>query len=160
MAGHTVSRKWKLSLTAWMFKSWLTIWARRKMYNEREGLCFSGESTEQKSRELPLKNPRMQTHAGRSGQAGPGQNNYTGQTKLQSTQSKRPKSRSHEDQSSALSCFNFLCATVHHEQGSPNYRGFTIILRYTTLGTIPVDEWSARRRDLYLTTHTTHNRQP
>ena len=28
-----------------------------------------------------------------------------------------------------------------------------------TLGKIPLDEWSARRRDLYLTTHNTHNRQ-
>ena len=28
-----------------------------------------------------------------------------------------------------------------------------------TLGKTPLDEWSARRRDLYLTTHNTHNRQ-
>jgi len=32
------------------------------------------------------------------------------------------------------------------------YRGFTIILRR-------MDAWSARRRDLYLTAHNTHNRQ-
>jgi hypothetical protein len=31
--------------------------------------------------------------------------------------------------------------------------------RHTTLGRTPLDEWSARRRDLYLTTHITHNRQ-
>jgi hypothetical protein len=31
--------------------------------------------------------------------------------------------------------------------------------RRTTFGRIPLDEWSARRRDLYLTTHETHNRQ-
>ena len=31
--------------------------------------------------------------------------------------------------------------------------------RRTTVGTTPLDEWSARRRDLYLTTHDTHNRQ-
>ena len=31
--------------------------------------------------------------------------------------------------------------------------------RRTTVGTTPLDEWSARRRDLYLTTHNTHNRQ-
>ena len=31
--------------------------------------------------------------------------------------------------------------------------------RRTTFGITPVDEWSARRRDLYLTTHNTHNRQ-
>ena len=29
----------------------------------------------------------------------------------------------------------------------------------TTVGRTPRDEWSARRRDLYLTTHDTHNRQ-
>ena len=28
-----------------------------------------------------------------------------------------------------------------------------------TVGRAPLDEWSARRRDLYLTTHDTHNRQ-
>jgi hypothetical protein len=29
-----------------------------------------------------------------------------------------------------------------------------------TLARTPLDEWSARRRDLYLTTHITHNGQP
>jgi hypothetical protein len=32
-----------------------------------------------------------------------------------------------------------------------HYRGFTITLRHTTLGRTPLDEWSARRRDLYWT---------
>ena len=31
--------------------------------------------------------------------------------------------------------------------------------RRTTVDRTPLDEWSARRRDLYLTTHNTHNRQ-
>ena len=31
--------------------------------------------------------------------------------------------------------------------------------RRTTVGRTPLDEWSARRRDLNLTTHNTHNRQ-
>jgi hypothetical protein len=31
--------------------------------------------------------------------------------------------------------------------------------RRTTFGSSPLDEWFARRRDLYLTTHNTHNRQ-
>ena len=31
--------------------------------------------------------------------------------------------------------------------------------RPTIVGRTPLDEWSARRRDLYLTTHNTHNRQ-
>jgi len=34
-----------------------------------------------------------------------------------------------------------------------------ISLRHTTLGRTPLDEWPARRSDLYLTTHNTHNRQ-
>jgi len=38
-------------------------------------------------------------------------------------------------------------------------RGFMIILRHTTMGRTPLDEWSARRRDLYLTIHDTHKRQ-
>jgi len=31
--------------------------------------------------------------------------------------------------------------------------------RRTTVGRTPLDEWSARHRDLYLTSHNTHNRQ-
>ena len=31
--------------------------------------------------------------------------------------------------------------------------------RSTTVGRTPLDEWSARRRNLYLTTHNTHNKQ-
>jgi hypothetical protein len=34
-----------------------------------------------------------------------------------------------------------------------------ITLRHTILGRTPLDECSARRRDLYLKTHNTHNRQ-
>ena len=33
------------------------------------------------------------------------------------------------------------------------------IQRLTTVGKTTLDEWSARRRDLYLTTHNTHNRK-
>jgi len=40
---------------------------------------------------------------------------------------------------------------------------FTRFLDHTqrriTVGRTPLDEWSARRRDLYLTTHNTHNEQ-
>ena len=32
-------------------------------------------------------------------------------------------------------------------------------VKHTTLGRTPLDEWSARRRDLYLTKHNTHKRQ-
>jgi hypothetical protein len=38
-------------------------------------------------------------------------------------------------------------------------RGIAITLRHTILGKTPLDEWSARRRDLYLTTQNTHYRQ-
>jgi hypothetical protein len=34
-----------------------------------------------------------------------------------------------------------------------------IHLRHTTVGRTPLDEGPARRRDLYLTSHNTHNRQ-
>jgi hypothetical protein len=39
------------------------------------------------------------------------------------------------------------------------FRGFTITFIHTTLGMTPLDEGSARRRDLYLTTHNTHKKQ-
>jgi hypothetical protein len=40
------------------------------------------------------------------------------------------------------------------------FRGFTITLfRHTTFGRTPLDEGPARHRELYLTTHNTHNRQ-
>ena len=41
----------------------------------------------------------------------------------------------------------------------PHYRSFTITLRHTTIDRTPLDEWSARRRDFYLTTHNTHWRR-
>ena len=40
------------------------------------------------------------------------------------------------------------------------FRGFTTTLfKLTTVGRTPLDEGPARHRDLYLTTHNTHNRQ-
>jgi len=42
--------------------------------------------------------------------------------------------------------------------GPPQYWGFTIALRHSTFGRTPLDEWPARRRDLYLTTHNTHKK--
>jgi len=32
--------------------------------------------------------------------------------------------------------------------------------RRTAIGKTPLDEWSPRSRDLYLTTHNTHNKHP
>jgi hypothetical protein len=43
--------------------------------------------------------------------------------------------------------------------GPPHYRGFTITLRHTTICRIHLDERSAIRSDLYLTTYNAHNRQ-
>jgi hypothetical protein len=40
----------------------------------------------------------------------------------------------------------------------PLYRGFTITFRYITFVRTPLNEWSTRRKDLYLTTQNTHNR--
>jgi len=39
-----------------------------------------------------------------------------------------------------------------------HYRGFMITIRHTTLGRTPLDERSAQRRGLYLTTNKTHKR--
>jgi hypothetical protein len=55
--------------------------------------------------------------------------------------------------------FVSIGATAPRGPRPPHYQGFTITLRHTTLGRTPLYEWSARRRDLYLTTHNTHNRQ-
>jgi len=39
-------------------------------------------------------------------------------------------------------------------------QGFAITLtRHTTLGVTPLDDWSARRRELFLITHKNHKRQ-
>jgi hypothetical protein len=42
--------------------------------------------------------------------------------------------------------------------GFPHYQVFTTALRHTTRRRIPLDGWSAQRRDLFLTTHDTHKR--
>ena len=43
--------------------------------------------------------------------------------------------------------------------GPSHYRGFKITLRHTPFGKTPLGEWSAWRRDLYLTTYITHKTQ-
>ena len=40
------------------------------------------------------------------------------------------------------------------------WRGFVVTLRHTTPDRTTLDEWSARHRDLYLTTSNTHKRHP
>jgi len=53
----------------------------------------------------------------------------------------------------------FHGATGPTGSGPPHYRVFTITLRHATLCRTPLDEWSARHTDLYLTTHNTHKTQ-
>jgi hypothetical protein len=60
--------------------------------------------------------------------------------------------------SGCIVCFRGFAAKLRAMASS-----FTRFLDHTqrraTVGRIPLDEWSARRRDLYLTTHNTQNRQ-
>jgi len=54
----------------------------------------------------------------------------------------------------------FFGAATQHGSCSPHSWGFLdYTQRRTTVGRTPLDEWSARRRDLCLTTHNNHNRQ-
>jgi hypothetical protein len=60
----------------------------------------------------------------------------------------------------------FVCLSLCYWRDSPQWArasSFTRLLYHTqrraTIGRTPLDEWSARRRGLYLTTHNTHNRQ-
>jgi hypothetical protein len=55
--------------------------------------------------------------------------------------------------------FLFHGARAHCWPGPPHYRSFKITLNHTTLGRTLLDEWSARHRDLYLTTHNNQNRE-
>jgi len=55
--------------------------------------------------------------------------------------------------------FIFHGTTEPSDPRPPHYWGFTITLRHTTVDKTPLDEWPARRRDLCLTTHNTHNRK-
>jgi len=55
--------------------------------------------------------------------------------------------------------FIFFPYSMSARPGPPCYRGFTITFRNTTFGRTPLVEWSAQRRDLYLTTHYTQNRE-
>jgi hypothetical protein len=54
--------------------------------------------------------------------------------------------------------FFYRGVTVTGGPRPPHCRGYMITIRHTTLGRPPMDERPARCRDLYLTTHNTHNR--
>ena len=51
--------------------------------------------------------------------------------------------------------FFFYGATAPSGPGPPHCQGFMITLRHTTVCRTPLDEWPARRRALYMTTHNT-----
>jgi len=55
--------------------------------------------------------------------------------------------------------FLFMAQQPPWTRASP-FRSFTITLRHITLGRTPLDEWSARRTDLYLTRENKQKRQP
>ena len=55
--------------------------------------------------------------------------------------------------------FFFCGAATQCGSWPPHSWGFLDHTRHTTVGKTPLDKWSARRRDLYLTTHNTDNRQ-
>ena len=55
-------------------------------------------------------------------------------------------------------CFLWRCGPTR-AMASSFLRFLDHTQRRTTVGRTPLDEWSARRRDLFLTTHNTHNRQ-
>ena len=57
--------------------------------------------------------------------------------------------------------FFFLCGAATQRGSWPPHSGGFLdhTQRRTTVGRTPLNEWSAHRRDLYLTTHNTHNRQ-
>ena len=56
--------------------------------------------------------------------------------------------------------FSFSGITALNGPWPPHSWGFLDhTQRRSTVGRTPLDEWTARHRDLYLTTHNTHNRQ-
>jgi len=58
-----------------------------------------------------------------------------------------------------ITFFFYHGVTAHCGPRPPQYRGFTMMLRHRILGRTPLYEWSARRRDLYLTTHNIRKRK-
>ena len=56
-------------------------------------------------------------------------------------------------------CVVFQGVTAQSGLGPSHYPGFMITLRHTTFCRTPLDRRSARRGDLYFTTHNTHKRQ-
>jgi hypothetical protein len=78
-------------------------------------------------------------------------------SRVQVLQLLKPTFQRHERNVLRL-CLFFSALIASSWPRPPHSRGFVITLRHTTLGTTPLDEGSARRRDLFLTTHNTHTR--
>jgi len=55
--------------------------------------------------------------------------------------------------------FFYHVAAAPSGLGPPHYRRFVITFRRSTVDRTPLDKWSARRRDFYLTVYNTHQRQ-
>jgi len=59
--------------------------------------------------------------------------------------------------------FKRLIQSTHALSARLSYLFLTMasfyVIRHATVGRTPLDEESARRRDIYLTTHNTHNRE-
>ena len=70
---------------------------------------------------------------------------------------KRKNSRSAMSGSVMIVCLFVFVATASQWARASSFLRFLDHTRYTTFGRTPLDEWSARRRDLYLTTHNTHD---
>ena len=83
----------------------------------------------------------------------------TGNPSKRTAADPRLRLRGHWDRPST-GFFFFSGAATQRGSWPPHSRGFLDhTQRRTTVGRTPLDEWSTRRRDLYLTTHNTRNRQ-
>jgi hypothetical protein len=78
-----------------------------------------------------------------------------GNSRKRTTADPRLKPRCHRDRHNTI---HFHGATAASGPRPANYRGSMITFRHTTVDRTPLDEWSARRRNLYLTTHKTKDR--
>jgi hypothetical protein len=58
-----------------------------------------------------------------------------------------------------VQCISFVCFWRNTPQVSQGLLIYEISRSHTTFGRTPLDEWSAHRRDLYLITYNTDNRQ-
>jgi hypothetical protein len=67
--------------------------------------------------------------------------------------------KSDQSLNTVIITINFSGTAAQRGLWPPRSQGFLITQRRATVGRTPLDEWSAHHRDLFLTTHSTHNRQ-